>query len=236
MAKIKDTRHISKAKAAEIAQRRAEMQTEIRRLAAIANKRLRALEAHNLTESSNAYRYIEKRHFDKDSAIAETRSGKIKFDESLSKKTAQQLQHELVELKRFLYEAKTSTVAGTKDRYTRAYNTYIANHPNTKISREDFDAILSAEGFRSYARRFGSSAVEDLLEMRNDRIPLNDIERALGELGEDQTLSEFMANAQPPSEWQQNEAGNQTPITDLDLLAKFQEEGFQFYDERPDDK
>lgn len=194
----KDTRHISNQKKLEINTRRAEMQTEIRRLAAIANKRLRALERHGLTETSNAYRYIERRHFDKDSAIAETRSGKIKFDESLKKKSAQQLQHELVELKRFLYEAKTSTVAGAKEHYEKAYQSYKEAHKGMTLSREEFDAILSADGFKRFLGRFTSDQIMQLVELRQEGIPLEQIEQAMATMKEDESLAEFIQNAKNP--------------------------------------
>ena len=159
MARKNINTHKSANQRAQMAERRTNLENEVRTMAQQANRRLRALERHYLTSASNAYRYIERRHFDKDTAIATDRSDRIKFDTALKKKSVQQLQHEKRELERFLYESKTSTVKGVKDRYNRAYDTFMKNHPDIKISRERFNMVLQAEGFKSYVRSFGSFSI-----------------------------------------------------------------------------
>ena len=53
--------HASKAKRELIAERRADMSSELKAMATKANARLAALERAGLTSASNAYRYVEKR-------------------------------------------------------------------------------------------------------------------------------------------------------------------------------
>lgn len=195
-------------------QRRQELEADVRRMAATANRRLRALEKANLTAASNAYRYVERRHFDKDSALAETRSGEMKFDTALKKKTHAQLQHEKRELERFLYEAKTSTVKGTNARYDAAYDTYIKNHPTVNLTKKEFQSIMRTAGFRTFVKQFGSSQIQNLMEKiqdARDRDPLYmaDLEKALGELTVNTTLDEFYKSALPPEVWMSNNAEEQ---------------------------
>ncbi len=195
-------------------QRRQELEADVRRMAATANRRLRALEKADLTAASNAYRYVERRHFDKDSALAETRSGEMKFDTALKKKTHAQLQHEKRELERFLYEAKTSTVKGTNARYDAAYDTYIKNHPTVNLTKKEFQSIMRTAGFRTFVKQFGSSQIQNLMEKiqdARDRDPLYmaDLEKALGELTVNTTLDEFYKSALPPEVWMSNNAEEQ---------------------------
>ena len=203
--------HKSKQQQAELKQRRTMLESEIRSMAMKANSRLRALEKADLTRASNAYRYIEKRHFDKDSALATSRSGQMKFDTQLRKKTANQLQHEKRELERFLYEAKTSTVRGTNARYTKAYKKYIKNHPSVKLSKKEFQSIMRTEGFRTFVAAYGSSQIQNLMEKvqdARDRDPLYmaDLEKALGKLSMDTARDDFYKSAFPPEVWMKSEA------------------------------
>ena len=211
MAKKKAPSHKSAAEREQVAQRRASLESEIRGMASKANSRLRALEKADLTAASNAYRYVERRHFDKDSALAETRSGQMKFDTALKKKTHAQLQHEKRELERFLYEAKTSTVKGTNARYDAAYDTYVKNHPSVTLSKKEFQSIMRTAGFRTFVKQFGSSQIQNLMEKiqdARDRDPMYmaDLEKALGELTVNTTLDEFYKSALPPEVWMSNSA------------------------------
>lgn len=211
MAKKKAPSHKSAAEREQVAQRRSALESEIKAMAAKANARLRALEKADLTAASNAYRYVERRHFDKDSALAETRSGQMKFDTALKKKTHAQLQHEKRELERFLYEAKTSTVKGTNARYDAAYDTYVKNHPTVTLSKKEFQSIMRTAGFRNYVKAYGSSQIQNLMEKvqdAKDRNPMYmaDLEKALGELSMNTTLDDFYKNAFPPDVWMKNDA------------------------------
>ena len=180
MAKKKNNSHHSVAKQVERELNRKQIIQEIRSMAATANSRLRALEKAGLQRSSAAYRYIERRHFDKDPAIGETRSGDIKFSTQLAKKSFQQLQHEKRELERFLYEAKTSTVKGVESAYLRSFDSYLKNHPNVNMTREQFAEVASVEGFTAFIRHYGSEEIEELLgEIEDADIDPSEIEEIL---------------------------------------------------------
>lgn len=210
MARKNINTHKSANQRAEMAARRTNLENEVRTMAQQANRRLRALERHDLTSASNAYRYIERRHFDKDTAIKEDRSGRIKFDTALKKKTAQQLQHEKRELERFLYESKTSTVKGVNERYAKAFETFKKNNPAMQgVDRKTFDTVARSEGFRTFVKTFGSSQIAPLMKaaagLESDDAQ-EAIKKALANLNSNMTLEEFYKEALPPAEWLQNQA------------------------------
>ena len=211
MARKNINTHKSANQRAEMAARRTNLENEVRTMAQQANRRLRALERHDLTSASNAYRYIERRHFDKDTAIAQDRSGRIKFDTALKKKSAQQLQHEKRQLEIFLYEAKTSTVKGTNERYTRMFETMKKKYPKQmeNISRATFDTVARAEGFKAFVKSYGSSQMFELLnkysEAKNE-MAMEAIKEALAKRSDKMTLDEFYKSALPPTEWVKNDA------------------------------
>ena len=192
--------HSSKAQQELRQERRSDLQSQLKALSTKANARLASLEKHGLTSASNAYRYLEKRHFDKDTMLYESRSGKIRFTTKVGGRTSQQLQHQVRELERFLYESKTSTVSGVKARYTQAFETYAnhfaARHEGAQLSRAQFDAIVNAEGFAAYVKAFGSSQIDQLLEAMDD--PGFDVVGALEDFEPGMTESEFWEGAQVP--------------------------------------
>lgn len=176
------------------------MISEIRTMYRQANKQLRALEAADLRKASNAYRYIERRHFDKDSAISEDRSGRMQFDTHLARKSMQQLQHEKRELERFLYESRTSTVEGTLSAYERAYNTYIARNPGLNISRDKMGEIMQLEGMKNFVAAFGSSQISNLLAL-SENLDVSDIDHILSEMPEQPILGDVYAQLDELNNW-----------------------------------
>lgn len=181
--------------------------SEIKSMASKANYRLRQLERFDLTKASNAYRYIERRHFDKDSAISENRSGQMKFDTKLARKSMQQLVHEKRELERFLYEAKTSTAKGTISAYAKAYDTYMANHPGLNISRDKFGEIMNVSGMNNFLK-FGSSQIYNLMKIaENDDISPEDVEAALAGMTEDTTATDLYREIQAAGRLQADDDG-----------------------------
>lgn len=181
--------------------------SEIKSMASKANYRLRQLERFDLTKASNAYRYIERRHFDKDSAISETRSGLMKFDTKLARKSMQQLVHEKRELERFLYEAKTSTAKGTITAYAKSYDTYMANHPGLNISRDKFGEIMNVAGMNNFLK-FGSSQIYNLMKIaENDDISPEDVEAALAGMTADTTASDLYREIQSAGRLQADDDG-----------------------------
>lgn len=238
MAKTNKNRsHHSVQEQAQVAQRRAQTISEIKAMAAKANARLRALEKAGLSSSSNAYRYLERRHFDKDTAIVQDRSGRIKFDTALSKKTSAQLSHEKRELERFLYESKTSTVRGTNNRYKRAFETYKKNI-GTNIDRKTFDLVARAEGFAAFVKTFGSSQIKPLMERASgtkDDAELQQIIDALGTITPAMSLTEFEIKAAlPPTEWLSNDAEEEDePLPDASAWGPEDANGFMNLDHIP---
>lgn len=238
MAKTTKTRsHHSAQERAQVAQRRAQTISEIKAMASKANARLRALEKAGLTSSSNAYRYLERRHFDKDTAIAQDRSGRIKFDTALSKKTAAQLSHEKRELERFLYESKTSTVRGTNARYTRAFKSYV-KHNKVNIDRATFDRVARAEGFAAFVKTFGSSQIKPLMQAAAGTESDEDMQRiidALGTITPASSLTEFeITAALPPTEWLTNDATDEdTNLPDASAWGPEDDDGFMRLDDIP---
>ena len=116
--------HRSQAAREAIKARRSDIASDVAPMAKRANQRLRELEKRGLTEASHAYRYVERLTFDADSATAHDKKGHVKWNTNTRGKTYQQLQHEKAELERFLNEAKTSTVKGTKAQFEKGYKTY----------------------------------------------------------------------------------------------------------------
>lgn len=181
--------------------------SEIKSMASRANYRLRQLERFDLTKASNAYRYIERRHFDKDSAISETRSGLMKFDTKLARKSMQQLVHEKRELERFLYEAKTSTAKGTISAYRKSYDSYMANHPGLNISRDKFGEIMNVAGMNNFLK-FGSSQIYNLMKIaENDDISAEDVEAAIANMTADTTATELYREIQAAGRLQADDDG-----------------------------
>ena len=181
--------------------------SEIKSMASRANYRLRQLERFDLTKASNAYRYIERRHFDKDSAISENRSGLMKFDTKLARKSMQQLVHEKRELERFLYEAKTSTAKGPMSAYQKSYDSYMANHPGLNISRDKFGEIMNVAGMNNFLK-FGSSQIYNLMKIaENDDISPEDVEAAIANMTADTTATELYREIQAAGRLQADDDG-----------------------------
>lgn len=206
MAKIKKpSSHRSKAEQAESKARRSAISADIARMAKTANQRLRELEKRNLTKSSNAYRYVERLSYDKDSATATDKQGRFKFSTNQRGKTFAQLQHEKAELERFLYSAKTSTVKGTLALYEKGYETYVkkAGERNAELmsaggsaipvlSRDDYGDMWRMRNMKQIAKMYGS---RESIRIISERVAggesLEEIDNALDDLPPDASLMEL---------------------------------------------
>lgn len=137
--------------------RKRELAQTASRLAKTANTRLRALEKKGLQNGSNAYRYIEKIHFDKDNATATDSQGRMKFNTNFRGLSYQEIQHRIGEINNFL-KAQTSTVSGVKSAYQKGYETYKANAKNEapNISFSDFADIMRNQKIKDSKKMFGS--------------------------------------------------------------------------------
>ena len=149
-------------------ERKSEMSQLASQLAKTANQRLRSLEKAGLQNASNAYRYIERLHFDKDNATATDSKGRMKFNTNFRGMTYQEIQHEIAEITRFL-EAKTSTPARVKEKYVRSYRTFILEHEEGKnISFQDYTDIMRNETIKNTKQMFGSKIMLRVMQHMED--------------------------------------------------------------------
>lgn len=139
--------------------RKSELSKMASNLAKTANQRLRALEEKGLEKGSNAYRYIEKLHFDKDSATATDSQGRMKFNTNFRGLSYQDVQSRLAEIQRFL-NAPTSKISGVKKKYYKGWKTYSKptneKTGGSKISFADFTDIMRNQKIKDSKAMFGS--------------------------------------------------------------------------------
>ena len=129
-----------------------------------ANQRLRNLEKSGLSNSSNAYRYIERLAYDDDDKdiISFTSTGKIKFRTDTKNMSEKELKQQISYLDNFL-SAKTSTVGGVERKYKKAYKTFSENENNMKLSFDEFIDEYDYEELVKYQKIYGSSAMQELV-------------------------------------------------------------------------
>lgn len=155
--------------------RKQELTEQARTLADIANKRLRAIEKKGLQDASNAYRYIEKLHYDKDNATATDKQGRMKFNTSFRGLSYQELQSRIGTLQAFI-GAQTSTIKGIDTKYRNAYNgiknsdklTAEEQSALSKVSYAQFADIMRNETVRKSTNQFGSKVFVRLLQHMAD--------------------------------------------------------------------
>lgn len=139
--------------------RKRELSQMASNLAKTANQRLRALEEKGLEKGSNAYRYIEKLHFDKDNATATDSQGRMKFNTDFRGLSYQEVQHRLSEIQRFL-NAPTSKISGVKEKYYKGWLSYSKETNEktggSKISFADFTDIMRNQKIKDSKAMFGS--------------------------------------------------------------------------------
>ena len=217
--------HHSKAYQAESKARRSELRAQIASMAKTANQRLRELEKRNLTKSSNAYRYVERLSYDKDSATAVDSKGRFKFSTNQRGKTYAQMQHEKAELERFLYSAKTSTVAGTVALYQKGYETYAkkAAERNDELlksgapavpvlSRDDYGDMWRMRNIKKMATMYGSKeTIKMISEQKAEGHSLGEIDNILDDIPEDTTIMEF-EDILKDNEWHTSDEVNFSPF------------------------
>lgn len=140
-------------------ERKRELSRVASTLAKTANSRLRALEQKGLERGSDAYRYIEKLHFDKDNATATDSQGRMKFNTDFRGLSFQELQDRITEIQRFL-NAQTSKISGVKKKYYEGWKSY-SKPTNEKtggssISFADFTDIMRNQKIKDSKSMFGS--------------------------------------------------------------------------------
>lgn len=195
-------------------ERRDALAREVARMAKTANQRLRELEKQDLGKASNAYRYMERLHYDKDNATATDSSGRMKFNTNFRGKTYQEIQHEAAELKRFL-EAKTSTKTGVDAKYLRGYETFTRNNGGENMKYSDFAEMMKSETMKNLKKVYGSDVIVRMSKRLNDGEEWADIEAKIQGMDLEKTPWLDIEEAlDMPEEWEESD-----PITEDEQIT-----------------
>lgn len=131
--------------------------TMIKERGARANQRLRELEKQGLTNSSNAYRWLE-RNAAKYDVVRHTKRGDIRFSLKTEGLDKQKLASHLARIETFL-EAKTSGKAGINKAYKKAYQSFINNPANNAkgLSYNQYIDMMESNTLNSFKKQFYSA-------------------------------------------------------------------------------
>ena len=131
--------------------------TMIKERGARANQRLRELEKQGLTNSSNAYRWLE-RTAAKYDVVRHTKRGDIRFSLKTEGLDKQKLASHLARIETFL-EAKTSGKAGINKAYKKAWQAFTSNPANNAkgMSFNTYIDMMETTGLESFKKQFYSS-------------------------------------------------------------------------------
>lgn len=138
-----------------------------------ANTRLRALEKAGLT-SSPAYRQIKDFARDSREFIGTTKHGEFKFSTRTTGRSREDIQKELIQLHKFLFEAKTSTTAGEKKRrkMIKKSNEKIREDKSgawsekvKNMSDEEFQQFWEYSNLKRFMDLFGSDNTTTLIDV-----------------------------------------------------------------------
>lgn len=191
-------------------ERRADLAREVAKMAKTANQRLRELEKQGIGKASNAYRYMERLHYDKDNATATDSSGRMKFNTNFRGKSYQEIQHEAAEIKRFL-EAKTSTKTGVDAKYLRGYQTFQQNAEGTEnMTYSDFSEMMKSETMKKLKKAYGSDVIVRMSKRLSAGEKWEDIESVIKDKDLEKTPWLDVESAlDMPKEWRDSD-----PITE----------------------
>lgn len=131
--------------------------TMIKERGARANQRLRELEKQGLTNSSNAYRWLE-RNAAKYDVVRHTKRGDIRFSLKTEGLDKQKLASHLARIETFL-EAKTSGKAGINKAYKKAYQSFVNNPANNAkgLTYNAYIDMMETTGLESFKKQFYSA-------------------------------------------------------------------------------
>lgn len=131
--------------------------TMIKERGARANQRLRELEKQGLTNTSNAYRWLE-RNAAKYDVVRHTKRGDIRFSLKTEGLDKQKLASHLARIETFL-EAKTSGKAGINKAYKKAYQSFINNPANNAkgLTYNAYIDMMETTGLESFKKQFYSA-------------------------------------------------------------------------------
>lgn len=193
-------------------ERRAALAREVASMAKTANERLRELERKGLTNASNAYKYVERLHYDKDNATATDSSGRMKFNTNFRGKTYQEIQHEAGELSRFL-GAQTSKKSGVDAKYYNQYLSFKSNElwkDKVTLSYPEFAEMMRSNTMKKLKKEYGSDVIVRMSERLSKGEKWKDVEEALDGMEFDKTMWVDVESAlDMPKEWRES-----APITE----------------------
>lgn len=209
-------RRMSRQQMSSPARTEEELRGLIRTYAKTANQRLKELEKQGLSQASNAYRAIRdfaadnrnfitvttgvtqkrKRRDTGESYEVQTEAGHIKFRTNLRGMSKEELLEEAKQLDTFLFEAKTSTVSGTKKHYQdirdaigRNANPEIANFFGN-MDMNEFTQFWENHSFKKIQEIFGSTVLVQVFDTANENPDIGDdrsiLSRALEEINIEQ--------------------------------------------------
>lgn len=196
-------------------ERRDALAREVAKMAKTANQRLRELEKQDLGKASNAYRYMQRLHYDKDNATSTDSSCRMKFSTNFRGKTYQEIQHEAAELSRFL-EAKTSTKRGVDAKYLKGFQTFQQNTSGTeKMKYSEFAEMMKNETMKNLKKVYGSDVIVRMSKRLNDGEEWKDIEAKLDGVELEKTPWLDIEEAlEFPKEWRDSD-----PITEDEQIT-----------------
>lgn len=161
-----------------------------------ANQRLREIEKQGLETQSNAWKAIRDYAYDGAEFIAYDSKDRFKFKTNTRGMTREQLQEEVKQLHKFLFEAKTSTVKGTKEHYEKIRKN-IAKHKKTKRGQtkskrlRDFFGAMSDEEFSEF---WSYANIKKVMEMYGSEVGVLIITDGLEKFGSYSNLDNFLAS------------------------------------------
>lgn len=178
-----------------------QLKPAIRNMSKIANTRLARLRDKGLAKASPAYRYAFKKAYDREDFMGslpkilpttidedgveefDYNRIKVKFNTDLRKLNHNQLVEEFSKLRTFLYEAHTSTISGTREKYIRSYDTFVKRHGY--IPENVYAQMWYMDNIKTIMRMFGSD-VEIITQIVDDkRFTTEEIDKMLSSIDEE---------------------------------------------------
>lgn len=161
-----------------------------------ANQRLRELEKQGLEMQSNAWKAIRDYAYDSADFIAYDSKGRFKFKTNTRGMTREQLQEEVKQLHKFLFEAKTSTVKGTKAHYEKIRES-IGKSKKTKRGQTKSKRLRDFFGNMSdleFAEFWSYANIEKVMKMYGSEVGVLIVTEGLEKFGSLSNLDNFLAS------------------------------------------
>lgn len=158
-----------------------------------ANTRLRELEKQEVSTISNVYVYLRGMEAAGVNYMDKTKQGDIKFKTKVKKQTLNQLRQEASKLKIFLFDAKTSTPIGAKQRFEKQYQSYVdtVNRRDGKpMTFKEFAHNFSMNGYRKAVEMWGSEQAFEIYSGTYGKLEESQMDEIVNEFYERYLVSE----------------------------------------------